>query len=198
MMARGVITVPAADVGALRKGGGKDRGKGNERKMRLYVRGIGTVVLPYYPEDIQFSGLSANYEEQRRPGRQPLLIRTGLSLREMRVGVVVSRQNLEARAEGNVQPILKTLGVMSRSKQPVEVKLAGRKSRWRMTDLGITELDWSRKGLAILAEVSMTFVELSDATVPVGPIKNPGNGGGNGGGDGTGDNPPPGGFPWPF
>lgn len=138
------------------------------RQARLFAPTIGTVVLPWWPDEISGSNLAGIYETQERPGRTPLLLRSGDPLPEVRIGCVVSTA---AADRGNVQRTLTYLGRMSRTRATVTLKLASRAGRYRVTDLGITELDWDKVGNPSSAEVSMTLISASDAAVPVGPVK---------------------------
>lgn len=142
-----------------------------KKQARIYAAGVGTVVLPWWPDEIARSAIAPIYETQDRPGRTPLLLRSGDSLPEVRVGCLVSTNTAEVNGVGNVSAVLAALIKASKAKKPVSLKLASRSGRYRVTDLGITELDWDTTGQPISAEVSMTLVSASDAVVPVGPIK---------------------------
>ncbi len=141
------------------------------RQARLYAQGVGTVVLPWWPDEIAHAAIAPLYETQDRPGRAPLLLRSGDSLAEVRIGCLISTTTAEINGVGNVSAVLNGLRAAAQSKKPVNLRLASRKSQYRVTDLGITELDWDDKGQPISAEVSMTLTSASDAAVPVGPIK---------------------------
>ena len=139
------------------------------RQVRLSAPTLGTVVLPWWPDEIAQGNLAGVYEEQLRPGRRPLLLRSGDSLPELRIGCIVS--TTAAEGPGNVANVLTALRAMAKAKKPVTLKLASRSARYRVTDLGITELDWDSEGRPSSAEVSLTLLSASDAAVPVGPIK---------------------------
>lgn len=153
------------------------------RQVRLSAPSVGTVVLPWWPEDVATTNLAAIYEEQARPGRTPLLLRSGDSLHEVRIGCIVSVTNPEW-SDDNVAQVLDGLVTLAEVVTPVALKLATRSGQYRITDLGITELDWDETGAPVSAEVSLTLVSASDAAVPVGPIKRkqppPGKGKGKG------------------
>lgn len=139
------------------------------RQVRLQAPAVGTVVLPWWPDEVAEANLAGVYEEQLRPGRTPLLLRSGDPLPEVRIGCIISTTS--ADAPGNVENVLAALRKMATAKKPVTMKLASRSARYRVTDLGITELDWDTQGRASSAEVSLTLLSASDAAVPVGPIK---------------------------
>jgi len=142
---------------------------GVTRQVRISAPAIGEVVLPWWPDEIGSSNLAGIYETQDRPGRVPLLVRSGDPLPELRIGCIVATNNPEQ--PGNVGQVLAALRRMATAKKPVTVKMASRSSAYRITDLGITELDWDRSGEPSSAEVSLTMTASSDAAVPVGPIK---------------------------
>ena len=139
------------------------------RQVRISAPVIGEVVLPWWPDEIAGSNLAGIYETQDRPGRTPLLMRSGDPLGELRIGCIVATNNPEQ--PGNVAQVLGALRRMALARKPVTVKLASRSARYRITDLGITELDWDTTGEPSQAEVSITMTAASDAVVPVGPIK---------------------------
>jgi hypothetical protein len=139
------------------------------RQVRLSAPTVGEVVLPWWPDEIAGGNLAGIYETQERPGRKPLLLRSGDPLGELRIGCIVATSNPEQ--PGNVGQVLGGLRRMAVVKKPVTVKLASRAGRYRITDLGITELDWDLTGQPCQAEVSITMTAASDAVVPVGPIK---------------------------
>ena len=139
------------------------------RQVQISAPVLGTVVLPWWPDEIADSNLAGVYETQDRPGRAPLLLRSGDPLPELRIGCIVSTSN--TGQTGNVAALLAGLRRLALAKKPVTVKLASRSAPYRMTDLGITELDWDSDGQPSSAEVSLTLTSASDAVVPVGPIK---------------------------
>jgi hypothetical protein len=139
------------------------------RQVRISTPVLGTVVLPWWPDEIASGNLAGVYEEQARPGRAPLLLRSGDPLPELRIGCIVSTTS--ADAAGNVGQVVAGLRRLALAKKPVDVKLASRSGQYRITDLGITELDWDSNGEPSSAEVSLTLLSASDAAVPVGPIK---------------------------
>ena len=141
------------------------------RQVRLSAPVIGTVVLPWWPDEIALSNYASVYETQARPGRTPLLLRSGDSLPELRIGCLVSTTTAEVGRVGNVSTVLAALRRMASAPKPLTVKVASRSGRYRLTDLGITELDWDTDGQPISAEVSITLISASDAAVPIGPIK---------------------------
>jgi hypothetical protein len=140
-----------------------------KRQVRLAAPNVGTVVLPWWPDEIATTNLASVYETQERPGRAPLLLRSGDSLPEVRIGCIVATSI--APQQSNVNNVLNALKKMARVRKPVTLRIASRSDRYRITDLGITELDWDGQGRPVNAEVSVTLVVSSNAAIPVGPIK---------------------------
>jgi hypothetical protein len=140
-----------------------------KRQVRLSAPVLGTVVLPWWPDEIATSNLASVYETQERPGRAPLLLRSGDSLPEVRIGCIV--ETSISPTQRNVNQVLIALRKMARARKPVTLRIASRSDRYRITDLGITELEWDNQGRPVSAEVSITLVVASNAAVPVGPIR---------------------------
>lgn len=138
------------------------------RQVRISAPTIGEVVLPWWPDEVSASNLAGIYDEQARPGRTPLLLRSGDPLPEVRIGCIVSTQSADKR--GSVTNVLDGLRRLALASKPVDLKVASRAGEYRITDLGITELEWDVDGQPSSAEVSLTLVSASDAAVPVGPI----------------------------
>lgn len=152
------------------------------QQVTISAPSVGTVVLPWWPDEIATSNIAGVYETQDRPGRAPLLMRSGDALYEVRIGCIVTVSDVET-SDHTVAQVLDALATMATINAPVTVKIASRSGRYRITDLGITELDWDKAGSVLSAEVSLTLTTSSDAVIPVGPIKRkprPGNGKGGG------------------
>jgi hypothetical protein len=151
----------------------------DQRQVRITAPRLGTVTLPWWPDEIAWSGMAATYDEQERPGRRPLLLRQSVGLEELRVGTVVRTRDIEGVGgleATSISGTLTKLREMSRAVKPLTVNLAGRSGQYRITDLGITELEWNADGYPLVAEISLTLLESSEAAVPVGPIRGKGKG----------------------
>jgi hypothetical protein len=77
----------------------------------------------------------------------------------------------DADVIGDVGTLLDRLRRMSRSRNPITLKIASRSGRYRITDPGVTELDWAANGQPSAAEVSLTLKAVSNAALPVGPVR---------------------------
>jgi hypothetical protein len=137
--------------------------------VRIQAKGVGTIRLPWWPEEIRQDRLAPVWETQDRPGREPVLLRRGLSIPEVRIGGIVGTR--DGGLTGNVGPLLAKLEKAANVSTPVILRIATRSGRYRITDLSITELDWANNGQPREAEVSIVLTGASNASIPVGPVK---------------------------
>lgn len=127
------------------------------------------VVLPVWPDGIEFTGAADSWEQQGRPGRMPLLRRTGLALPTVRVDDLPVGVGPLTRS---CLPTISALRRLARMRTPARLWTAGAdRGRWRVTELGWTETDWAPSGQPSRATVSMTLTAASDPAVPVGPVR---------------------------
>lgn len=136
--------------------------------MRLITTGLGTLRLPFIPEDIAVSGLAGSWEQVARPGRVPVLRRTGLNLASTRVSVVVWQQGQ------SIQSIIDVVKIHAESANPTSLILSKvTRGAMRITELSWSETDWNRDGAPIQATLDMTLTSSSDASAPIGPVPKP-------------------------
>lgn len=148
------------------------RAPNTKRMARLYSQGVGTVILPWWPSDVAWDGLAPAWEQQPRPGRKPLLLRSGESLPTLRIGCVVAAPTPDT----SVWPVLNGLGKIAASPYVCALSLGSRLSYWRVSQFSYTELDWTSAkdgqfGACSKAEVSLELTQPSDASIPMGPVK---------------------------
>lgn len=142
---------------------------------RLVAGGL-VLDLPWWPSTITASGEPPKWNEIERPGRKPLLIRQAEGLAERRVSMVIATRSADGRnatsVENSCQATLNTIAKIASHLQPASLILGARNTgRWRITDMSVTELEWTSTGDVSRAEVSLTLKAASDAEVPIGPIK---------------------------
>lgn len=138
------------------------------RAPRLATSGLGTTVLPWLPEEIAVSGMADAWSKLDRPGRTPVLRRTGLSLPETRVTFRLSDGG------GSVAGIIAELGAHTRDVNPTTLILASvSRGSMHVTDLTVTEKDWDESGNPTDATVDIVLTQASDASVPIGPLPKP-------------------------
>jgi hypothetical protein len=137
------------------------------RHAELSCKGVGTLRLPWWPSDIESSGIAPVYAQQTRPGRSPLLLRESQSLPVQRLAFTLGTSP-ESSAEADVALLRK----MATAKVPVTLTLGGQSRKdYRITELSIVETDWTSTGAVAVAEVDLTMTKVSDAVAPIGPVK---------------------------
>jgi hypothetical protein len=143
------------------------RVSGVSDRARLVCPGVGTLELPWWPDEVESSGLAAGYAETARPGRAPLLRRASDPLPATRITFTVSGTGLSQSA---VQwtDLVRTLAAA----KPVVQLLLGRSDRgaFRVVDASIVEREWAPNGDPAVADVTLELRSASDAAIPVGPV----------------------------
>lgn len=136
----------------------------------VFSGGSSTVVVPYAPEDVRVSGLSANWQEIPRPGAAPLLERSGDSLATVDVTFVLRRE--PGAPTRSIEAAIQAFRVWAKSSWPVVVRghslaLAG---QWRVTSFSV---DISRlepgTNHAMRASCALQLKRASDGTLSTGP-----------------------------
>ncbi len=137
------------------------------RRAVLACEGVGTLNLPWWPSDFEVSGLAPAYTQQTRPGRAPLLLRETDTLPEIRMSFTLgTAPEVSADVEASL------LSRMAKAKQPVTLTLAARgRGKFRITELTFVEVDWTSLGSTSVYDVDMTLTRVSDAVIPIGPVK---------------------------
>lgn len=145
-----------------------DYGEPGGRSAALVHPNIGTVTLPWWPDDIENTDLARTYAEFSRPGLPPLLTPEARPLDTYNLSFALMPQDY---SEGNVVEVVDGLKRMADATKPVSLVLA-RSSRglFHITGLSITERDHTARGNPRWADVSMTLKRASDYTVKVGPV----------------------------
>jgi hypothetical protein len=136
-------------------------------RARLVCAGGPTLELPWWPDEVESSGLAAGWAETARPGRSPLLTRAAEPLPSLRISFTVSGTTLADSAVGWVDAVRE----LAKAK-PVVQLLLGRSDRgvFRVVDATVLEKEWAGNGDPSVADVTMELRSASDATVPVGPV----------------------------
>lgn len=135
---------------------------------RLTASGLPTLVLPWWPSEVEDSGLAADWAETARPGRSPLLTRASDPLPSMRLAFTLRTSTVEE----SVQDLVDLVKQYAAAKPVVQVTLGlSDRGHWRITEAGVVQQDWAASGEPSVAEVTMTLRAASDAAIPVGPIK---------------------------
>jgi hypothetical protein len=126
------------------------------------------LVLPWWPTEIENTDWAAAYVETPRPGRTPLLTRSADPLPSLRMSFTIHAGNVNTPVTAWVDQIRD----LSTALPVCQLMLgASDRGRWRITDVGVTELEWADDGEPSMVDVAMTLRAASDAVIPVGPIK---------------------------
>lgn len=144
------------------------RGQEPPARSRARLQIPGTVVtLPWWPSGIAWEDLADTWTQQNRPGRDPLLLRNSRNLATLRIDATIGTDYREP-----VSQMIQDLRKIARSKKPVTLWLGNvARGEWRVTDLAVTERDWTSNGSASVADVEIILTRLSNAAIPIGPVK---------------------------
>lgn len=135
-------------------------------QARLQCRGIGTLVLPWWPSDVTVSR-QGRWVEQARPGDWPVWLAGNLKSQERRVSYLLR--------EADNRPVtehLYLLDLMMDATAPVRFWLGRRFAGLnRITDVSRVELRHDSSGQPIACDMAFTLVPASTADVTVGPVR---------------------------
>lgn len=127
------------------------------------------LVLPYAPNEVEHSGLADTFDTLDRPGRKPLLTRTGEGLHVCSFDILLAHPDHQQPVEG----LLATLCRIADSGERVTLSLSALEAgvSWKLTDVTLnTALRQHGTNAVTRATAALTFTEASDATVNVGPL----------------------------
>ena len=130
-------------------------------KARLIIKtdtGSITFSAPYAPREVEYSGYESVYQEVERPGRQPLLRKSGEALRRISMEIFVGSKDIEA----SVNQQIRLLERLAASPLPIKIEYEPRTyGSWRIETLSYSSVDRTSVGNNISrALVSITFVEI--------------------------------------
>lgn len=133
----------------------------------LVCPGVGTLVLPWWPDTVTRSGNTRNWSETARPGRTPLLLSDGLNLPEYQVSYLVRTRDLSE----SVADHLALLDAIATSEVPVMLVLEGsNRGLFHLTEVSVSEVSHTTTGEPSSADVSATLKAASDASINIGPV----------------------------
>lgn len=134
--------------------------------VKLYTPGVGNLKLPYLPDSIDVSEIAPVYSQQPRPGRRPILYKTGLSLPKQRFSATVADHG------ASIEGVLSELRQHSEGEHPTRLYLGGRKRiSGPVTGLSWTEMDHDTSGRCIRAVVDVELTTKADVKINIGPVK---------------------------
>lgn len=136
-------------------------------QVALVCPGVGTLVLPWWPEQLPRSGGGRTWSEVSRPGRTPLLVSDGLSLVEYQVSYLLR----EVDSTIPVTEHLAMLDALAATDQAM-VLMAGDTNRglFHLSEPSVVEVLHTEAGECTVADVSCTLKQASDAVVNLGPV----------------------------
>lgn len=133
---------------------------------RLICDGIGTLELPWWPTDLEYSNLAPNYTEKEKTGAVTTLYRTNEPLEALRIVFTLRGATLNDSA-GEWVNIVR---VLAKAKPICRLMLAASdRGTWVVTEAGYSEADWTAAGDAAVAEVTIQLRQ-ADHQIPVGPV----------------------------
>lgn len=133
----------------------------------LICPGVGTLVLPWWPETITRSGRLRTWSETARPGDLPLLLSDGMALEEYQISYLARSADLDEPVTEHVA----TLHAIAASLSPVSLLLEQtNRGLFHLTELSIAEVAHATTGDPTAVDVSATLKQASEATVNVGPV----------------------------
>jgi nucleoid-associated protein YgaU len=142
--------------------------RGVHPKMTIVAEGKDPFVVPYAPIGVTASALAAQFSTADRPGRAPLLLRSGNGLPQIAFDLVIGDPDPQV----SIEPELRTLRNLAGSGKRMRVNLdpTTSKSLWRLTDF-TQQIAGRQQGtnLPTRAVCSFTFQRASDTVVAVGP-----------------------------
>ena len=155
-----------ANVTVILKGSAEaDARKAGDRKLRMFTREAGLLRFPLVPEALSTTDAQDAWETIDRPGRKPILYRTGRNLEKL---AFAARLYDGGRSVAGYQ---KQLRALSRSKDPIVVTFADdQRGLFRITGLAFTDTDETVGGRPTESTVDIELTEDSDAAPVVGPV----------------------------
>lgn len=135
---------------------------------QLICSGVGTLVLPWWPTEVEHGSWAPDYVETPRPGRTPTLTRASDPLPTLRLAFTLRTSDLDEPI-GQLLVMVRTLAA---AKPVVQVMLGpSDRGRWRILEAGAVETDWAGNGQPSVADVILQMRAESNAAITVGPIR---------------------------
>ena len=144
------------------------RPAGDARKMILTTeRSTWTLVVPYAPRVVNYTGFEQDWQEVPRPGRYPILGSAGQKLKKMSFDLFLGNKNRDV----DVETIISRLVGLAGSSDRILVSFSSREAGlWRISGLSIASAHRNRLNQRIVqATATVEFTQAVDAPVKVGP-----------------------------
>ena len=150
------------------------------RQVRISSPAVGSVVLPWWPDEIAATSLAPAFTDTARRNRSPHQTRDDDPLPKWRLSCTVSGRDPDESVQGIVDAVT-AIAAGSDTDSLVELHLGDRfAGQWLIVDAGWTATAWTSSGAVASADVIIELREPSTASVRVGPIPSkprPGKGG---------------------
>jgi LysM repeat protein len=145
--------------------------KKHMRHPKMYLQNESKTIkitVPYAPQSVQMSGLAATYQNADRPGRTPLVLRSGLPLPVMTMELTIAAKDHQTSVE-NILALFRNLAA---STERVQVTLGPSEGGlWRLTTMDVNSTMRAHGSNQITrATVNVTFTRASDPATNVGPL----------------------------
>ncbi len=138
------------------------------KQARIVCAGIGTVVLPWWPDSLDYSGLAPRYTDVDRPAAESLIHRSFEPLETLTIVFMVSGSNRNESVEYWSQMVRQ----LARAKPLCQLVLGDHdRGRWLVADAGYTESDQTATGEPSVMEVTLQLRQKSQAVITVGPVR---------------------------
>lgn len=140
-----------------------------QRKASIATASGRRIVLPFAPNGVTVDGWADSFTTLDRPGRSPLVVRTGDGLPSLSFDVILARRSLESPVEDYLDQLRSVAASGER------LAIAGlskyEAGPWRLTGCQVT-LEQRQAGTNRIsrATASLTFLAAVDPVTKVGPI----------------------------
>lgn len=161
-----------APPGGPGPGGSGDEGKKN-RQLIIKTKGSEDDTAFWTnlaPKEVEYTASTGTFNEATRPDRQPLLRRSGMSLRKMSMTMLIlgfDEDTKQFNIETPINDRLDNLEKLAETPIPLKVKYDARTNScfWHITNLTYRSIERSKDGDEITrAEVTIEFTETEDKT----------------------------------
>lgn len=138
-------------------------------KMSIVSESGTVITVPYAPRETSLDGVAPTFSQVERPGREPLLLRSGDSLRQLSFDLTFGHPDPQASIETQLQE----LRALARSGQRLRIVLdhTTTSNLWRMTSFS-QQVTSRQHGTnhPTRATVAVSFTRAVDPVVAVGPL----------------------------
>lgn len=132
-MASSVITVTASNSRSLLQARAERNGIKAPKFVMKSEDGKYTFRFPYGPQQFSMSGMGPTYATVERPGRHPILLRSGRSLYVVTMTLTLAAQD----PQKSVEPWIAALDTLANQDTRVKVKYGLMNGYWWITDLTV-------------------------------------------------------------